>query len=278
MCSIVRKPSLTIVARLQKCFQPWPTYLVLSLWMIVLPLAQIARPDEPVNGNNAEGGTELATSEAVGSAEAAGRWTPLWDGKTLDGWDRTQFGGEGECYIEDGQVILEFGSDMTGITYAGKAPLPTTNYELRLEARRLAGTDFFCGLTFPVNDSHCSFIVGGWSGGVVGLSTLDKNDAANNETAKYVRFEKEKWYRVRVRVTPENISTWIDDKQMVDCNIKGREVGLRAEVLLSRPLGISTWRTRGGLRNIEIRKLTDEEVAEQNERDKSNDGAKNSNE
>jgi hypothetical protein len=47
------------------------------------------------------------------------------------------------------------------------------NYEIKLEAKKVTGNDFFCGMTFPVGDSFCSFIVGGWGGPVVGLSSID---------------------------------------------------------------------------------------------------------
>lgn len=60
--------------------------------------------------------------------------------------------------------------------------MPVMNYELSLEAMRVDGSDFFCGLTFPVGSNFCSFIVGGWGGGVVGLSSLNSEDASQNET------------------------------------------------------------------------------------------------
>lgn len=113
-------------------------------------------------------------------------WKPLFDGKTLDGWKITNFGGEGEVTVEDGSIILEYGSSLTGITYDGT--FPKTNYEITLEARRLDGTDFFCGMTFPVAESHCSLILGGWGGAVVGLSSIDGHDASENETTQYKKF------------------------------------------------------------------------------------------
>ena len=157
--------------------------------------------------------------------------------------------------VEDGAIVMELGQDMTGITWAGKEPPPKTNYEIALEAARLDGSDFFCGLTFPVDDSHCSFIVGGWGGGVVGLSSINGFDASENDTTKYMEFKTGQWYKIRVRVTPERIQTWIDDKEVVDQDIKDRKVGIRGEVELSKPLGVSTWNTKGGVRNIRLRKL-----------------------
>ena len=180
-------------------------------------------------------------------------WEPLFDGKTLGDWKKTEFGGEGDVGVSDGRIVLEFGYSMTGITYS--AELPKMNYELQLEAVKLDGDDFFCGLTFPVADAYCSFIVGGWGGSVVGLSSVDGADASENDTTKYMNFKKGQWYRIRVRVEPERIQTWIDDRQVVDQNTKGKKISIRNEVDLSCPLGISTWETKAALRKIQLRKL-----------------------
>ena len=124
-----------------------------------------------------------------------------------------------------------------------------------LEAMKRDGTDFFCGLTFPVGDSPCSFIVGGWGGGVVGLSSLNGSDASENETTKYQEFESNRWYTIRVRVTKDKIEAWIDQKQMVDVETDGVRISIRPEVELSRPLGIACYSTTAALRDIRIQRL-----------------------
>src|SRR5688572_22252268 len=86
------------------------------------------------------------------------KWKPLFDGKTLGDWKTALFGGEGEVYVEEGKLILEQGASMTGVTR--DKPFPKSNYEVRWEAARLEGNDFFCGFTFPVKESHCSLIAG----------------------------------------------------------------------------------------------------------------------
>ena len=109
-------------------------------------------------------------------------WKSLFDGNTLKNWKSSQFGGEGKVAVEKGVIVLNQGSDMTGITWTGDA-LPKMNYEVSVLAQRIEGNDFFCGLTFEVGDDPCSLIIGGWGGGVVGISSLNGLDAANNETA-----------------------------------------------------------------------------------------------
>lgn len=187
------------------------------------------------------------------SADDEPSWKPLIDGKTLSGWKITNFGGEGEVTAKDGQILMEFGSSLTGITYEGE--FPKTNYEISLEAMRVDGNDFFCGLTFPVAESHCSFILGGWGGAVVGISSIDGRDASENETTQYKKFESDQWYKIRVRVTPERIQAWIDDKVIVDQDIAGRKITTRREVDLSKPLGISAFETRAALRKLQYREL-----------------------
>ncbi|MCA9120240.1 MAG: DUF1080 domain-containing protein [Planctomycetaceae bacterium] len=181
-------------------------------------------------------------------------WKPLFDGRTLSGWKITNFGGEGDVTVGKDSIILDYGSSLTGITYTGE--LPTTNYEISLEARRLDGTDFFCGMTFPVADSHCSLILGGWGGAVVGLSSIDGHDASENETTQYYKFNADQWYKIRLRVEPERIQAWIDDKTWVDQDIKGRKITTRGEVNLSKPFGISSFETRSELRRLQIRELS----------------------
>ena len=196
-----------------------------------------------------------AAGESTAGDKADG-WQSLFDGRTLDGWKIPRFGGEGEVSVAEGRMILDFGASMTGATYTRE--FPKTDYEFRLEAQRVGGSDFFCAVTFPVDQSHCSFIVGGWGGGVVGLSSIDGFDASENETTSYRNFQTGQWYRIRVRVSRSKIQAWIDDKQMVDQEISDRVVSTRIEVELNKPFGLATWETKGALRNIAYRLVKDD--------------------
>jgi hypothetical protein len=215
----------------------------------------------------AQGEPQPAPAPAVpaAAAQAAAR-TPqtlppgqemtLFDGKTLGQWRSTDFGGQGEVAVKDGAIHMAMGSYMTGINWTG--PVVRMNYEITLEAMRVDGTDFFCGLTFPVGDKPCSLILGGWGGSVCGLSSLDSFDASENETTRIVSFETGKWYRVRLRVVPDRIQAWLDDEPLVDVDTTGRNIDIRLEVEPSRPLGIATWNTAGAVRNIRLKKLADD--------------------
>ena len=107
-------------------------------------------------------------------------WQALFNGNTLDNWEITSFGTEGPVKVTGGSIIINYGDGCSGITWTDT--FPKVNYEVQLEARKMVGNDFFCGMTFPVNNDFCSLIVGGWGGPVVGLSSIDDYDASENET------------------------------------------------------------------------------------------------
>lgn len=180
----------------------------------------------------------------------------LFDGKTLTGWKKTIFGGEGEVTVENGQIILDVGDPLTGITWENGADLPKDNYEISLSAMKLKGDDFFCGLTFPVGDSHASFIVGGWAGGIVGISSINGFDASENETTSFHKFDRDRWYKIRVRVAGGKLLAWIDDKELVNVDLKDKKLSTRGEVDLNKPLGISTYLVKSALKDLQIKNVS----------------------
>jgi len=135
--------------------------------------------------------------------------------------------------------------------------LPVTNYEVYLEARRVEGSDFFCGLTFPVKDSFLTLVLGGWGGSLVGLSCIDGYDAANNSTGTIYRFASGWWYLIRLRVTDKKVEAWIEDEQIVDFTIGDSDLSLRWEVESSIPFGITTYKTTGAIRKIRLHMINE---------------------
>jgi len=186
-------------------------------------------------------------------------WKKLFDGKTLKGWKVPKMGGEGKVYVKDGAILMEQGNMMSGITYDAK-DFPTMNYEVALEGKRTQGSDFFCTTTFPVGDSFCSLVVGGWGGTVVGLSSINYYDASENETSRFKEFKQDQWYRVRIRVSKAKIEAWIDDEKMVDLDTKDKKISIRFECEPCKPFGIATWCTTGAVRDIRVRALTEAEI------------------
>jgi hypothetical protein len=181
-------------------------------------------------------------------------WKDLFDSKSLGSWKEVDFGGQGKTEAKDGAIEMGEGVALTGVVWKGEA-FPKTGYELSLEAMKIDGSDFFCGVAFPVGDKACSFVAGGWGGGVVGLSSLDGMNASENDTSSVHSFKKGQWYKFRIRVEAEKIQAWIDDKQVVDAAIKGKEVSIHPAMEAALPLGIANYTTPCRVRAIRIRPL-----------------------
>ena len=191
----------------------------------------------------------------LGAAAGAAEWQPLFDGKSLGEWKPTPFKGQGKVRVEDSILYLDPGEPLTGITWAGA--FPRTAYEIRFEAARLRGNDFFASLTFPVGASHATWVTGGWGGDIVGMSSIDGWDASDNETRTYVNFENGRWYAFRLRVLPGRVSAWIDEKPAFDVDISGRAISLRhGDIKLSAPLGFASFLTGGAIRKAEFRTIS----------------------
>lgn len=178
------------------------------------------------------------------------------DHKTLDGWhiaDEFDFENHGPVRVENDAIVIGEGSPAAGIRWTG--PFPKDNYEVTLEAMRVDGFDFFCGMTFPVGEEPCTLILGGWGGSIVGLSNIDGFHAAENETTQSVAFENGRWYRVQLRVTEPRIQVWLDDEEHIDLERPGRRFDIWIQQEPMKPFGIATWYTKAALRNIRVRRV-----------------------
>jgi hypothetical protein len=173
-------------------------------------------------------------------------------------WAAIQFGGDGAAVWNEGKLHLDLGAELTGIMYQGG--LPALPYELELETRRLNGSDFFCGLTFPVSsaDECLTLVVGGWGGGTVGISSINGKDASENETTFYENFEDDQWYAIKLRVFEGRIEVEIDGEKVIDVSTKGKELGFRRGMIeLCAPMGLAAWQTEAEYRGLRWRSLVD---------------------
>lgn len=200
-----------------------------------------------------------AENKAKAAKPQAAEWKSLFDGKTLAGWKTTEFGAHGQPRVENGTLVIPAGDPLSGVTRE-KDDVPHLNYEIELEAQRQEGHDFFLALTFPHQDRHASLILGGWSGGVCGISSIDGFDASENSTTSYHKFEDNKWYKVRLRVEKDRLQAWLDGEQIVDADVADKKLSVRVEVSPSKPLGLATYMTKAAYRNIRVRELTAEEL------------------
>ncbi len=176
-------------------------------------------------------------------------------GNELGPWEASSFAYEGDLYMWDGVLNTGWGSYISGVTWS-KEPPARTHFEIELEARFTDGNDFFLGLTVPVKESYATWIVGGWGGTVVGISDINGNSADDNETTLEMIFEKERWYRCKLRVVDERIQCWIDDKKIIDVDTQGKKVNLRpGPIIGSAPIGLAAYDTIAEYRNMVWRNL-----------------------
>jgi len=171
------------------------------------------------------------------------------------------FAAHGKVAVEDGKILLGKGRPATGIRYTGD--VPRTGYDIALEAMRVEGDDFFCGLTFPVGEAPVTLIVGGWKGPVVGLSNINDQAAAENESTVNRLFKRGVWYPIRVRVTQPRIEAWIGREKLVDVPTAGRKFSVWWQQEPMVPLGISAWETGAAIRNLRLRHLKQADAAGQ---------------
>ena len=188
----------------------------------------------------------------------------IFDGKSLTGWKaatENMYEKPGKLSVKDAAIVMPQGTIATGIVYA-KKDFPLTNYEVSLEARRTKGSDFFCGMTFPVGKEYCTLICGGWGGGTVGLSNVDDFSADENETTSYIEFKNGQWYQIRLRVTDAKIEAWIDKEKIVDLQRKDKKFAIWWEQEPLRPFGIGNWGTSSELRKLTLTRLAKEKPQE----------------
>lgn len=199
------------------------------------------------------------------STPSSPAFRPLFDGSSLKGLAPIRFGGEGEVEVEHGALLLDYGNPLTGVTFTtadGQPWAPDTDcYEVELVAARVEGTDFFCGLTFPVRDAHLTLVLGGWGGSVCGLSNLDGADAASNDTRTVRGFENGVDYTVLVRVTPERVEVQLDDEQLLAADVRDRDLSLRPEVDLCLPFGLCSFGTRARIQSLRWRPIVSRAAA-----------------
>ena len=203
-------------------------------------------------------------SRAQGQAEQAGtnplhteqnEWVSLFDGKTLTGWKVLQYGGNGKPSVRNESMILPRATDgpMTGVCWVGD-PLPSMNYIITYEARRVAGGDIFAALTFPYGDTSATLIFGGWYGLVNGLSCINGFDASQNETTQYFSYNNNQWYSIELRVTTDSIRAMVGKEKVVDIATAGKDIHVRDSSL---DTGFTLWNynSAGEIRNVRIKQL-----------------------
>ncbi|TLD68340.1 hypothetical protein FEM03_23350 [Phragmitibacter flavus] len=183
----------------------------------------------------------------------------LFDEEWRGIWVDAAFEGNGGMEaMEDGFVLKE-GRPMTGMVLKAwlEKGLPVVDYSIEYEAMRVGGTDFFGTVTFPVGSAEqcVSFVLGGWGGGQMGISSVDGQDAAGNETGSSRVFENGVWYPVKIVVRAGLLQVWVDRAPVVHLMTRDRILGLRAGMEVCAPFGFATYGTEGRIRNVVVKVL-----------------------
>jgi len=206
------------------------TLILTMLFLVVFAMPAAAQDTQAKTEGKAAGESKEKPGE---------KWTVLFNGKNMEGWKLPKgfdFDDAGKVDVKDGNLVLHGGLYATGIRWTGK--FPKTNYEVRLEAQRADGYEFF-----------------------VGLSCIDGFRADENQTCNSVEFKNKQWYRVRLCVTDKRVVAYVDDKEICDLEIGNHKLSVTFEMEPCLPFGTATWGgTTGVLRNIRYRKLAAQEV------------------
>ncbi len=222
-------------------------------FLIGLILFPAAGPLSAQQTQSAAPGKTVPQTPSADKTAPVSRWISLSTAAN-GAWEPCNFGGDGEVHFSAERIEMTAGDPLTGVRLK-QDHFPREQFEIELQARRTEGFDFFCGLTFPIGKGYASFILGGWSGGVVGLSSIDGQDASENDTTTFKTFENGRWYTVRVRVDQQRIRCWIDDKVFVDQPRGEHEFTVRSEMDPSLPVGIAGFQVTSELRNLRWRRL-----------------------
>ncbi|MGI9516504.1 MAG: 3-keto-disaccharide hydrolase [Pirellulaceae bacterium] len=191
-------------------------------------------------------------------ADPVPEFQPLFDGQSLAGWKIADFGGRDDVEVRDGEIVVGMGYPLAGIIFDGDPPA-VDNYVLELSACKREGTDFFCCVTFPVRDQSCSFVLGGWGGTVTGISSVNGELASDNATRTLRRYERDRWYHVRITVQGNQLVCHIDDEQVVDLDLQDVELTVHPALEHCQPFSICAFETRASWKDIRIARIEGEE-------------------
>lgn len=181
-----------------------------------------------------------------------------WHQLGPENWVALDYGRPGSVAWCDGLLQIDAGESLLGGKWTSE--LPEAPYEVELQAKKVTGSDFFCGLTVPVRSAEqaVTLVLGGWGGGVTGISSIDGKDASENETTSYRSYDEGHWHRIRLEVRADRLAAWVGGEQIVEVSLLGKKVALRpGPIEACAPLGVATWQTAAEMKQIRWRPLVE---------------------
>jgi hypothetical protein len=177
----------------------------------------------------------LLSCATLAFAEDKDKWTPLFDGKTLDGW--TQRGGKAKYAVENGEIVgssvpntgnsflctdKDYGDFILELEFKVD---PTLNSGVQIRSQYLdkAREVGYMGKTVKeaanrVFGYQCEIdpSARAWSGGIYDEGRRGwLNDLKNNEAAQKA-FKQNEWNKFRIECVGDSIKTWINDVPAAD--------------------------------------------------------------
>jgi hypothetical protein len=184
----------------------------------------------------------------------------LLEAPLLQHWQSAGIEGEGSISLAGSEIVLGPGQPMTGVKFTAwsNMNLPLVDYAIEFEATRVDGQDIFAGITFPIRrlDTCATLVVGGWGGGLVGISSIDGLNANENSTRGEHPFTNGQWYRFRLEVRDEELKAWLEDRLVINASIKSRTISLRpGQIEQCVPFGVATYLSTGKVRGLVVTEL-----------------------
>jgi Domain of Unknown Function (DUF1080) len=179
----------------------------------------------------------------------------LFNGKDLSGWKRAEIWGNGTVEARsNGVVSCGIGKPLSGIAYTNS--FPTMSYEVKMDAMRKEGGDFFVAMTLPIETNACTIVIGGWGGGLCGISSIEYMDASENPYSSGLALTNNVWYTLRVRVTPGLLEVFLNDT-LYTAKVTFEKSSLftlrsGSDIDKTLPFGLATYETHALWRNLTV--------------------------
>jgi hypothetical protein len=157
--------------------------------------------------------------------------------------------------VKVGMSVLQAAKGRCGLQWQDE--FPRTNYEVTFLANRDEGKRVG-SVVFPVGDVSCAWCLGGTGDGThMGVGLIDGRGYRDkgNPTKRRWRFEKGRWYSLRLRVTDERIEMWVGKQQVVDLTRANHRFGENDVVETLKPFGFQAFECTLGIKSLRVRTL-----------------------
>ena len=71
-----------------------------------------------------------------------------------------------------------------------------------------------------------------------------------------LKFDKKRWYAIRVQVMQDRLKVWLDNEEIIDLETTDKHLAVRpGDIELCQPLGICSWQTEAAIRQVRMNVL-----------------------